>query len=414
MSAIVNVGKLGEMGQQWEYDSSWKGPVLYEKELGRVTKYEGVEEGFKNIVHSPSGILSEGSFLTKTYINGKIVPILLNPGPMMLLHLNEQDGIKTRALQCNYSFNTGDLAVAYSIAHQATFVIRRTIVTRESDYRVIVDIFKLDMDTLRINHKVSIEYITKAAVQHSKAQFNPSGYLYIVDQLYGDSLRFKVSIIGSNMSSGLLKTNTIGMESLTKSVMSAIFVGSSIHMFGSGVECVDTKIKNNIRINYQSSNKIHHIRYVYYDGGSFFTLITEDKEFHYYDLNSKRFLVGDKKNKVKQVNLYKELQKSLGGINALIPTKRYSVVILPKDAEFFIEHFGLPDYWKESKITIDTKAFAAGKSITLSFNFGKDLERDFVIARKVWDGAFVKKGNKKKLLMNYPVLAALGKSYSLN
>ena len=112
----------------------------------------------------------------------------------------------------------------------------------------------------------------------------------------------------------------------------------------------------------------------------------------------------------KFTNLYKELQRSRGGVNALMPTRQYTVTVPPSRHSYFIETFGLPDDWAEETIIINTTELSVGKGISVSFEFGKDLRRDFIVARNAWDQAFVKKDSKHKFVMSNQVLQALKKN----
>lgn len=73
--------------------------------------------------------------------------------------------------------------------------------------------------------------------------------------------------------------------------------------------------------------------------------------------------------------------------------------------KFFIGSFGLDGSWSESQITIETSELG-DDSIAVSFIFGNNIKRDFILSRDLWNRAFIKKQNKNKLILNNTILEA--------
>lgn len=404
---------------QWEYSKDWSGPIRYDPNRGEITKYKGHDALSVRKKHTKDSSFSKQSFLTRTFdkCNGLEVPILLNPFNKCLLPLNTVFGIHPAyALSCDYISLNGKVAVVYNPIDKITYMVNTIPVKYTDRIENQVYIYALDLEYRSLKLKRSFSYETGLYTLSLSVYLDEDGKLIIVDRTLKEELQFKFVRVGPSLEYYKINTSVLRTHFAFMSHINGCF-----RIYNNIENWIAPSEPKNYHIYFRDITKVGNIVFAYSsNNNNNIILITGRNKFFNHCLITGKITPISGQIK-KSINLFRELQKSFGGIDALIKSNKYNVSIHKRDIKFFINLFNLPDDWdreinlipEESsrrEIEIETKSFAEGKNIALTFLFNEDLKRDFIMTRKVWDRAFIKKINKKKLLKNYPIFSALVKS----
>ena len=398
--------------QQCIYNDHWKGLLTYTDTTARFSFIGENKAEIVGKVHLPSSIGSP-VYLAQWVKNYKISPILVSPNTMSVIPISGINIVTGEVYLLNViqyeqmfggPLSNGYTAVEYNVFSNLLYLINIEYVP-SNNFRVVT-LFRLTNDERLI--KVAMHKINNGFCGSSTSvNFISTDKLLITSKMNASSVRYKFTYL--NIENGLADMYDMNRDYRVSTIPPSIVVkGNQIHLFeraSKTINCLDQYGSMHI---YLHGLKDHDIMSAHLEPLKGLHAVLKIKnETVKFDLKFNALLYESKPGIRKSTNLYKELQKSRGGVNALRTSRQYSVEVPPNKRNYLIDTFGLPDDWSEETLEINTTELSVGKGIAVSFKFNKDLIREFVVARNAWDQAFVKKDSKHRFVMSNLVLQAL-------